>query len=112
MLTGIPQMTWFPSIQDAPFAFCWQDRERVTPGLVPPKAQCNFPALTSMCADLPKSRGSPPFMIWERHKMLAMFFHSLQRHTPQGSKTIQIFNFGPSAGARLHRSKEGEGYKF
>jgi hypothetical protein len=30
---------------------------------------------------------------------------------PQGSKTIQIFNFGPSAGAKLHRSKEGEGYK-
>jgi hypothetical protein len=51
-------------------------------------------------------------MIWERHKMLAMFFHSLQRHTPQGSKTSQIFNFGPSAGAKLHRSKEGDRYKF
>jgi hypothetical protein len=32
------EMTWFPSVQDAPLALCWQDRERMTPGL-PPQEQ-------------------------------------------------------------------------
>jgi hypothetical protein len=35
MLAGIPQMTWFPGIQDAPLALCWQDRWRMTPTPVP-----------------------------------------------------------------------------
>ena len=44
--------------------------------------------------------------------MFTPFFHSLRRHTPQGRKTIQIFNLGPLAGAELGSTKEREGYKF
>jgi len=53
-----------------------------------------------------------PRLSRERYQMFTPFFRSLRRHTPQGSKTIQIFDLGPLASAELRSAKEREGYKF